>query len=192
MAGIQNSGVFQHGPGRHLFLVCTAKSWSRERGCGGTGEGGRRGKEEEEEERGFRGVFFPWGRYLRGFKGGGGRGVMEPLICLVSCIVPPISPHLTFSSAITPPFVQYKHPPLCQCKHHHPLGSDTHRKCETLVSAVPSRRSVGVFVAAWLHLSQRSSLSAGCLRGNDRLRGRVESMWPMPPLQCFNEGIYTV
>lgn len=31
VAGIQNSGVFQHGPDRHLFLVCTAESWSRER-----------------------------------------------------------------------------------------------------------------------------------------------------------------
>lgn len=32
VAGIQNSGVFQHGPCRHLFLVCTAKSWSRGEG----------------------------------------------------------------------------------------------------------------------------------------------------------------
>lgn len=44
VAGIQNSGVFQHGPGRHLFLVCTAGSWSSERGAGverrWSGEGG--------------------------------------------------------------------------------------------------------------------------------------------------------
>ncbi|TMS10741.1 Protein naked cuticle-like protein 2 [Larimichthys crocea] len=50
VAGIQNSGVFQHGPGRHLFLVCTAKSWSRERGCGGNGVGEGGGEEEKEEE----------------------------------------------------------------------------------------------------------------------------------------------
>lgn len=48
VAGIQNSGVFQHGPGRHLFLVCTAKSWSRERGCGGNGVGRREDGGEKE------------------------------------------------------------------------------------------------------------------------------------------------
>lgn len=56
VAGIQNSGVFQHGPGRHLFLVCTAKSWSRERGCGGNGVGEGGGEEEKEEEEEWGGV----------------------------------------------------------------------------------------------------------------------------------------
>lgn len=51
VAGIQNSGVFQHGPGRHLFLVCTAKSWSRERGCGGNGVGRREDGGEKETRR---------------------------------------------------------------------------------------------------------------------------------------------
>ena len=59
VAGIQNSGVFQHGPGRHLFLVCTAKSWSRERGCGGNGVG--EGGGEEEKRRFFFFVFFQGG-----------------------------------------------------------------------------------------------------------------------------------
>lgn len=90
VAGIQNSGVFQHGPGRHLFLVCTAKSWSRERGCGGNGVGEGGGEEEKRRNRSGRfkgGFFFSWGRCLRGFKGSGGRGVMVILIRLVHCIV---------------------------------------------------------------------------------------------------------
>lgn len=69
VAGIQNSGVFQHGPGRHLFLVCTAESWSSERGAGverrwsGGGVGGGRG-----------GVVSK-GRLLRGSEGSRGRAI---------------------------------------------------------------------------------------------------------------------
>ena len=74
VAGVQNSGVFQHGPGRHLFLVCRAKSWSRERGSGGKGGGGR---EEERRKRrrvgGWWVLFFFSGRCLRRFGGRGGR-----------------------------------------------------------------------------------------------------------------------
>lgn len=51
VAGIQNSGVFQRGPGRHLFLVCTAKSWSR-------GEGPRwKGRAEARGRVGFHGCW---------------------------------------------------------------------------------------------------------------------------------------
>lgn len=53
VAGIQNSGVFQRSPGRHLFLVCTAKSWSR--GEGLWWKWGRRGVEGEEVEEKRRG-----------------------------------------------------------------------------------------------------------------------------------------
>lgn len=71
MAGIQNSGVFQHGPSRHLFLVCTAKSWSRERGCGGNGVGEGGGEEEKRRRRsgggGFKGVFFVMREIFEGF-----------------------------------------------------------------------------------------------------------------------------
>ena len=49
VAGIQNSGVFQHGPGRHLFLVCTAKIL--EQGEGLWWEGGEGGGEEEKRRR---------------------------------------------------------------------------------------------------------------------------------------------
>lgn len=68
VAGIQNSGVFQHGPGRHLFLVCTAESWSSERGAGverrwsGGGGGGRGGVVSK-------------GRLLRGSEGSRGRAI---------------------------------------------------------------------------------------------------------------------
>lgn len=106
VAGIQNSGVFQHGPGRHLFLVCTAKSWSRARGCGGKGVRGWRGRGQRRSG-GLRVFFFlslSWGRYLRGFKGSGGRGVIGSLIRLDHCIVlggrnwPLILPILTCNS----------------------------------------------------------------------------------------------
>lgn len=72
VAGIQNSGVFQRGPGRHLFLVCTAKSWSSERGCGGNGVGEGGGEEEKKKRRrrrrrvGLRGFFFT-GEMFEGF-----------------------------------------------------------------------------------------------------------------------------
>lgn len=68
VAGIQNSGVFQRGPGRHLFLVCTAKSWSR-------GEG----------------LWWKWREVVVGKRkrrrGGGGRGEVEGFLhgCLRGC-----------------------------------------------------------------------------------------------------------
>lgn len=61
VAGIQNSGVFQHSPGRHLFLVCTAKSWSSERGavvrwgC----EGGGQQEKSRKSRKGVQGCNFP-------------------------------------------------------------------------------------------------------------------------------------
>lgn len=64
MAGIQNSGVFQHGLSRHLFLVCTAKIL--EQGEGLWWEGGQGGKRKRVQGGGieFTGVVFSYGRYL--------------------------------------------------------------------------------------------------------------------------------
>lgn len=58
VAGIQNSGVFQHGLSRHLFLVCTAKIL--EQGEGLWWEGGQGGKRKRVQGGGieFTGVVF--------------------------------------------------------------------------------------------------------------------------------------